>query len=67
MKKECCQEQEKGNILEVKIENFENIKRDYTIELNAMREDVKKRKKKRKRRKRRTENYKTELKNTNTQ
>ena len=45
MKKECSQEQEKGNILEMAIEIFEHIMRDYAIELNAMQKDVKKRKK----------------------
>ena len=50
MKKECNQEQEKGNILEVGIEIFEKIMRDYAIELNTMQKDVKGTKKRRKRR-----------------
>ena len=53
---ECSQEQEKGKILEVENTIFENIIRDYTIEVNEILKDVKRGEKKRKRRKRRTEN-----------
>ena len=54
MKNECNQEQEKNKILEVQNEIFENIMRDYAIEVNEKRTS-KIRKRKIKRRKRRAQ------------
>ena len=51
MKNEFSQEQENGNILEVQIEIFEIIMRDYAIELNTIQKDVKKKKKTKKKEK----------------
>ena len=45
MKKECSHEQEKGEVLEVENEIFENITRDRTTEASTMQKDVEKRKK----------------------
>ena len=45
MKKEWSPEQEKGKILEVENEIFENIMRDYAIEVNAIKRMLKRRKK----------------------
>ena len=56
MKKECNQEQEKKKNLEVENDIFENIARDYTIEVNGIKKNVKKRTRKLKRRKRRKQN-----------
>ena len=41
MKKECSQEREKSNILEVENEIFVNIMREHAIEVNIMQKEGK--------------------------
>ena len=62
MKKECNQEQEKSKILKVEHTIFKKIIRDYAIEVNTIKKDVKQNKKENKKKKKDSTKLKDENK-----